>query len=155
MVDERPGFSLIELMMSIVIIGMLITLLIEGFDPFAEFGATNNATRKQDVGKIAHALSEYTLDEGTDILNMIPLAPSSAIEVCADLVTGSCANLLNVHVLGQKNYTDSIPIDPLLEEDPDANDEHSGYYVVRPSTNRFTVTAPLTEQGDPIISTSM
>jgi prepilin-type N-terminal cleavage/methylation domain-containing protein len=61
---SSPGFTLIELIVVIIIIGVLFTALTALFNPFAQIEKAKNTTRQLDLNQIKNALDAYFNDTG-------------------------------------------------------------------------------------------
>lgn len=61
---NKRGFTLIELIVVVTIIGVLFVAMSAVFNPFAQIQKANNATRQQDLNHIKTALDTYFNDTG-------------------------------------------------------------------------------------------
>ena len=141
--NSRPGtFTLLEIVPVVSVIAVLIVIAMTALRPILNFQKSRNEIRRADLASIADGVSEYLRDEGESFFISVPTAPAS-IEICADVKTGSCTNLLSLQpLLGE--YLAEIPTDPHSEDGDDFN-EHSRYFVERTSGGRLRFFAPDTE----------
>lgn len=140
----RRGFSLLEIVPVITIAAILFTVVIIALNPFRNYEKVRNLERQTETAAIADAIVTYSNTVNRSLLLSIPLAPASPVEACGDAATGSCNHLFSLSVLRERNLVPAIPLDP-LSEDPDYPNEHTRYFLRRPSAGRVTVSAPDTE----------
>ena len=139
---KRPGFTLLEIVPVLTVATLLLLITILAINPGKQFRDARNKVRFNDIAFIADVITQYTHDNGRGLLLQIPMSPSSPVEVCADVATGSCTGLLDLTpAVGL--YIHEVPIDP--EKSDDADNEHSRYFVIRERNSRITVSAPDTE----------
>src|SRR5258708_3928769 len=60
----NAGFTLIELMIALAIMGMISALLLTQLNPFSQIQKANDARRKSDLSQIQKALELYYNDKG-------------------------------------------------------------------------------------------
>ena len=149
----KPGFSLVEIIYVLAIAMIILLIAMLALDPAGWMKSSRNAQRKSDIAHIATAISDYTSEQNQSILLKIPHVPDTSMEICADVLTGSCTNLLDLSPL-IGTYLNDVPIDP-NSEDEDNSNEHSRYFIVRPSAMRFTISAPDVEGLGETPSTTM
>ncbi len=125
----------------LAIIAMLVSIVILALNPKKQFGEVNNHKRQTDVAIIADAIVTYANTVDRSLLLAIPLSPAAAVEACGDALTGSCNHLFNLSMLKERNLLLAIPLDP-LSQDPDYPNEHTRYFLQRPSAGHVTVSAP-------------
>ena len=63
-IKNSSGFTLIELIVVLLIIGILFTTLTALFNPFAQIQKAQNVTRQSDLNQIKNALDTYFNDKG-------------------------------------------------------------------------------------------
>jgi len=61
---KKNGFTLIELMIVITILGILVAILLMTINPTAQVSKGNDARRKKDVNRIRVAFEDYYTDKG-------------------------------------------------------------------------------------------
>ena len=139
MTSARPAFTLIELLLVVGIIGILAAVVIVAINPTKQLGDTRNAQRRSDVNTILNAVYQYSIDTRGQLPAGIDTDPKG---IC---LTGaaSCENGVDLSVLTLTGtYLVSIPQDPSSTSATGAS-----YNIVRDTSGRVTVTAPLAEQG--------
>ncbi len=134
----RPGFTLIEIILVVALIGILASVVIIAINPAKQFASTNNAKRRADINVISSAVNQYLIDHKSLPSTITP----TSTEICT--TGGSCAGLIDLSVLtnGQL-YLTSIPIDPTT-----TSTNGTGYTIALSTNGRFWINAPLTQNGD-------
>lgn len=124
MQKKKKGFTLLEILLVIALIGILVTIIIVASNPIARLASARNDIRKSDIRKIEGALIQYRLQEGA-----YPAGLSSTLkEICdpdiANPATNCGSSYINLSAL-VPTYIQSIP------QDPNDNDivDGSGYSV--------------------------
>lgn len=146
----KKGFTLIEVLLVIVLVGILLAIGLTSINIEARFVENRNDTRKNHIKTIEGAISQYRLQEGSYPDGLLP--DRTYREIC-DTVTRSitdrlpddsyCNGKLDLRVLVPK-YLQSIPKDP---NDTDTTGG-AGYSVaVDEATNTVSVRALQAEGG--------
>ena len=144
--NARKGFTLVELLIIIGIIGILFAVILIAVDPARRFADSRDAVRKQDVRDILEAIVEYTTDNKGNGPGTIDQWPASIQLIgtdtngcnslpCAGIATNeihyACANLIPYLV---EQYLAAIPMDPVTGSAPNTR-----YYVNQTNNGRFEV----------------
>lgn len=127
----KKGYTLVELLMVIGIIGILAGLLITVLNPLTQIQKARDAKRKADLQQIGAALEQYRADKGTypKILNQ------NYVVACATPFTDG----------GTTTYTQNFPCDPL-----GTSSQYNGgnYMYVGTSGNTYVLVACLENASD-------
>ena len=116
------GFTLIEIVLVITLIGLMATLLISLVDPVRQFQKSNDARRKADLHQIQAVLELYRTDQG-----QYP----AVLPACGSALTG-----------GTTTYLQKIPCDP-------KNTGQFQYQYTSSGANTYSLVACLENVRDP------
>lgn len=149
--DERPGFTLLEILLVVAAIGILAGIVIFAINPGKQLGETRNAQRRADVNTILNAVYQYAIDNNGTIPAAITAATcdsdTTAGQICKQ--GGTCTGISDLGVLtANQKYITAMPADPT-----GSTANGSGYYVAKSANGRVTVCAPSAEQGAAITVT--
>ncbi|MEK7072816.1 MAG: type II secretion system protein [Patescibacteria group bacterium] len=154
MQQKQKGFTLVELLVVIGIIGILFAVILIAVDPARRFSEARNAVRRQDVRDVVEAVLEYMTDNrGNFPTNLDTVAASYQIlgthasgcnaAACAGLptsyLTSVCGNLSGSLV---ETYLAEIPADPNT-----GTAGNTRYAINKTSGNRIDVVACDSELG--------
>lgn len=141
--QTKKGFTLIELIIVVAILGLLAAALFVAIDPAARIGAARDARRYTDVSSILNAVLQYTIDA-----NGLPSAvnglTADTYYAVGDIGTGmGCSEIdgraLTATVLAPQlidKYLATIPSDPTY-----SGATTTGYYIKKSTSGRITVGA--------------
>jgi len=154
--ELREGFTLVELLLAIAIIGVLAAIVVTAINPGKQLADARDAQRRSDVNAIANGVWQYQIDHDGDLPcdangNCLDESPRmvgtidrgcDGAVVCptAASVSESCFD--PVGLVG--TYLPAMPVDPRYGSGAKT------YYVVRsygPPDNHVIVTSCLPEQG--------
>ena len=147
--SEQAGFTLFEIILSILAVGILAGIVLIAIRPTSQLSDARNNERNVDLSSILNAIYQYTLGNGGIVpANLTTTTCSLAVnEVCkTGIATTTCAsnNLVDLSLLTNNGkYIPSIPIDPMGGEQANG----TGYHVVKTTGNKIEVCAPKAENG--------
>lgn len=148
---DEHGFTLVELMVTIGIVAILMSIVLIALNPEKQFRSAREAKRMADVSVLLNATSQYLLDHKTQ--ETIPKDNISRYiaagmykgkwDFSADPVPTPSINLCEVLT---PTYSANIPSDPSLEtEVTDCQNYDSGYMLTVSPSGRVIISAPYSE----------
>lgn len=114
--QANNGFTLIEILLVIGIIGILASIIIIAINPTKQLQDARSTDRRISIREIENAISQYIIDGNT--LSNVPAYKSIAKPICQHtftgaLCTGAPINGYDLSVLTTNStYLNEIPIDP-------------------------------------------
>ena len=140
---KRPGFTLIELVLVLGIIGILACIVLVAINPTKQLADQRDSQRRSDVNSILDAVFRYAIDNDADLPTGIS---GDAQEICQ--TEGDCEGLLDLSVLTEEGkYLERMPVDPLQ-----TGDNETDYTIVRLEDGKVQVAAPSSEMTDISVS---
>ncbi len=131
---NQKGFTLLEILLVIAIIGILAAIVLIAINPTRQIGQARNATRFANQVDIQKALDQYAIKNEGDYP---PGINASYQDICPTGVTTNCVDL-SVLV---PSYIPSIPLDP----------SGGNYQVaINPANNGISLSAAEVELGEDI-----
>lgn len=144
MKNNKKAFTLLEILLVVAAIAILAGIVILALNPSKQLADTRNAQRRIDVNTILNAVYQYAIDNNGALPTGIT---SSSLEICR--TGGTCTGLADLSDLTvDGTYLVSMPIDP-----SGGSTNGTGYYIVKATTSRVTVSAPSQENGATILVT--
>lgn len=144
------GFTLVELLIVIGILGILLAIVLVALNPAKQFAQADDTKRQSDVNAILNAVHQYAADENGDLPGGITTTPTEISNAGADI----CAALVPL-------YLAQLPVDPDTGDGSpvdaagcvDVAGYLTGYEISTSATNnRVTVSAPDAEGDGVVIS---
>jgi prepilin-type N-terminal cleavage/methylation domain-containing protein len=144
--NQKKGFTLLEILLVIALIGILVTIIIVVLNPKSRFASARNDTRQSDIKKIEGALIQYRLQEGS-----YPVGLDGTLrDICdPDIANPStnCGININLSVL-VPIYLQSIPQDPNDKDTTGGN----GYQVAVDTTRNIVAVKAIQAESSATIS---
>lgn len=136
----KKAFTLLEILLSLTLIGFLILITISLINPAQQVADVNNAQRQSDVMNIYTAINQYREANSGNLPGGIT---SSGINICQ---AGCTENASQIDISSELNpylRFNTLPIDPLQ-----TGNVLTGYTVYADSqSGRIVVSAPLAENN--------
>lgn len=149
--SSQNGFTLIELIIVVAIIGLLAAAAFVAVDPAKRVGKANDATRWADITAIADAIMKYTVDNNGSLPSGVSGATvdqeyiihiaggtESGSNTCTS--TGEDDDELDISSGIVSAYLATMPIDPDVTA-ATAQSEGTGYYILKDSNGRIKIGA--------------
>ena len=134
---NRKGFTLLELILVIGIIGTLSAIVVVAVNPTKQLRKTRDSERRSEIAELQKALNQYQIKNGDFPETILP-GYGNAYPICQYGQTDdSCLNIDAI----VPDYVSEIPIDPLAE----VGALHTWYEVFQDSGQAFVVAPRLGE----------
>lgn len=140
----RGGFTILELILVIAIIGILFFIVVIAINPSKSQGEQRNVQRRNDVFAILNTLYDYSLEHRGRFPSSITSTPKEICRTGAE----SCVNGVDLSALAE-SFASGVPMDPQAPE----TGTGTLYTIVRDAKGHITVAAPKAEQGATISAT--
>ncbi|PLX24967.1 hypothetical protein C0580_03505 [Candidatus Parcubacteria bacterium] len=146
---NSKGFTFIELLIVVAIIGILAAGAVALINPAKRFQENRNAKRSSDVAIILNAVHNYYIDNNGSFPSAIQedancLSPSTIAEICKkDIPSLTCISDSKIplsQITENEKYLPNWPVDPTGE-----STNGIGYNIVKSANSRITVCAPYAE----------
>ncbi|MDP3975635.1 MAG: prepilin-type N-terminal cleavage/methylation domain-containing protein [bacterium] len=129
------GFTLIEILVTIVILVILAGITIVALNPGQNIDDANDAVRRADVNTILNAVWQYAVDND----GALPAEITAATEAISNAAANICADIVD-------EYIAEVPADPTTGSYTDCATYASGYTISRNAAGtRVTVNATLSD----------
>lgn len=144
-VNLKNGFTLVELLVVIGVLGVLVTGLLTAINPAAQLARARNSNRKADLKAIANALERYRTLQGTYPVTAGWCGPSGSAWA------GGCADPSNwIPGLVASGELKSLPADPRQGQIfTPCNNATYTYYIYYSNGIDYKVLAHCTLEGAP------
>lgn len=148
---NNKGFTLIEILVVIGIIGILATVVLVAVNPNRQFKQARDSQRVANVNTILNALGQNIADHEGNLV-----CAGTKVELATDTVfslnSDGGVNDFNIADCLIPDYISKLPYDPKSENAHfvDNDDFDTSYTLTKDSNNRFVVTA--VGEIQPIIS---
>lgn len=136
---NKRGFTLLEILLVIALIGILLATVIRLVNPQKRFGDVNNLQRKSDVLGIYTAINQYREDNRGNLPAGIT---GTAINICQSGCIEDSTQIDITTEISQYIRLGQPPVDPLQ-----IGTILTGYTVYTSAQGRLIVSAPLAENG--------
>ncbi|MCK5016372.1 MAG: prepilin-type N-terminal cleavage/methylation domain-containing protein [Candidatus Peribacteraceae bacterium] len=125
----HQGFTLIEIMIVIGIMGVLVAITINAVNPAKNFEDTQDAERYYSIKVLESAIVQYVID-GNKFIGL-PINKEGALPICQNAITGTgCTVALGGYDLSPLSedgeYIIRLPVDPTQ-----SGSLLSGYYIYK------------------------
>lgn len=149
--SKQRGFTLVELLVTIGVVAILMSIVLVALNPEKQFRSAREAKRMADVSVILNATYQYITDHKTE--ETIPKDNISRY-IAAGTYRGKWdlapepvqTPNINLCELLTPQYSANLPSDPSLEtEVMDCNNYDSGYMITVNPSGRVIVSAPYSE----------
>lgn len=145
---KQRGFTLIELIIVVAIIGLLAAALFVAIDPAKRIGDANDSTRWSNVTAILNAMLTYIADVQTIPTSISGMNVGQYYVVGSGNTDGSTVGCSEAGELTTRSlygnlvdkYIATMPMDP-------GYTTSTNYYIMRSTNNRITVGACIKSQA--------
>lgn len=137
--NKNKGFTLLELLVVIGIIGILAAIVIVAINPGRQFAQARNAQRWNDVNALLNAVHQYAVDNN----GLLPAAITTSALNVTDTVGAGNVDLCPQLVGSTGIYLSAMPVDPSTGTAGTGCTGYDTKYTVKKdaTTGRVTVAA--------------
>ncbi|MCK5016660.1 MAG: type II secretion system protein, partial [Candidatus Peribacteraceae bacterium] len=122
---RQRGFTLLELLIVIGVVGILSSIVIVAVNPAEQFEKARNARRTSDANQLEKAFIQYII-KGNNLPSEVSTGYDGATSICKQTISDS--SCINVDSLLTPDYIVAIP-----QDDEEENPNFSGYVVYQDS----------------------
>lgn len=146
--STNKGFTLIEVILVITLIGILVGIVLISINPNTQLGQARNLIRKSHITDIYDALEVYNSKNSENNINSITTSYQEICDTGTRTINDSlpssdyCAGKLDLRIL-VPNYIASIPKDNQV-----TGTGNTGYEVAKTSTNQISMRVKNPELGE-------
>jgi prepilin-type N-terminal cleavage/methylation domain-containing protein len=151
---RRSGFTLLELLISIAVIGILAAIVIIAINPQQQLANAEDVKRVAHLNAILKAVNQFQIAEGRlpqvgGVEAILVESNPASKEICrydSSNVFYAFCGLSGYRYVGEivPKYIAALPIDP--DHDP-ADTWGTDYHIWKDDSGRITVSAPLYNDG--------
>lgn len=148
--SKSSGFTLIELIIVVAIIGLLAAAAFVAVNPGKRVGDANDAKRWSDITALVDAISHYSVDHNGDLPSGVSAAAANTyymINIAGGALgsencttTDDTYSKLDISSGIVPTYIPTMPLDPSVSKAV-AEDNGIGYYLVKDSEGRVKIGA--------------
>lgn len=131
-IKTNKGFSLLEILLSIVLISILIIILVGGLDPNGVISEVRDNKREADALTIYQALEQYALKNNTYPPAIVNMPNNTSFDICKTTATNCPSPKINLSSILTPTYLAKIP-----EYSTDTT--NSGFYIVKDVNGKIGV----------------
>jgi len=140
---KKSGFTLIEVLVVIGIVGILATVVLAAVNPSRQFKQARDSQRLANINAILNAVGQNMVDHEGNIFcdgQILSLIPGEKYPITSPLTTGNSADLASCLV---PDYLTKMPYDPGLNyaKYVSETDYNTGYSMSIDSLGRVTIMA--------------
>lgn len=143
----KQGFTLVEILLVVAIIGILAAIVILAVNPSRQLALTRNAQRRVDVNTILNAVYQFSIDNRGNLPAQVTTTQAEICLTGSGVASATCGALIDLEGLtNSERYLVTIPLDPSGA----TTTFGTGYHIRKSANGRVTVVAVAAEQSEAI-----